>query len=134
MQVRARHTGTPFFTYEGLFGPSIPLIDPTTVIVIRINQGSNPITLHVQTTISGSEGSNEFSYSVEENIEVDPEGQPLEAGELLEEVIDSANRCFDSAHRACITAELAFPFPLTPPAFDRVKALQDIENELRTGE
>ena len=130
MKVKDINRSERDFAYEGKFGPTIPIIEPKTLLNVKVNRDSNPAVLLVITRIEGAYDSNMLRYETEENIELDPEGKQLNAKELLVEVIKAGNRCFDDAYKACINQSLPFPFARTHPTFDMEKALSEIEKGL----
>lgn len=118
------------FTYNGSFGPTIPIIEPEIIHSIKIDKTKTPIALHVITNIRGFYNSNELIYEVEEYCEINFEDNLVTANAILPEVIDAAYRCFDDSHKECIAHQFVFPFSNTPPKLDTKKILSDIEIQL----
>lgn len=84
--------------------------------------------MHTIVHIKGPYGQAEFIYENEENIEIKPESQPLNADELIMEVRNSVHRRFKDAYDYCVENFLAFPFARVAPDVD----LQDIHRQIQS--
>lgn len=118
------------FKYDGHYNSAMPLVEPQVTVAVLVDKNTDPLVLHTMTRVEYSQGSNEFLYQNEENIEIEPEGKSLDPDILLIEVRNSIERCYKDAHDSCIENILIFPFPRVCPQVDLTNVFEKIKEDL----